>query len=73
MKNKILDGWFLCLICGRFWSCERVVDGKPITVKIDDKEMDKAFHRLTAEEQLDMVSTCPECNEKRDWGMKNEQ
>ena len=83
MKNKILDGWFLCLICGRFWSCERVVDGKPITVKIDDREeeqldqrdrrieelvdrlaeMNKAFHGLTAEEQLDMVSTCPECRE----------
>jgi hypothetical protein len=29
--------------------------------------MDKAFHGLTAEEQLDMVSTCPECREKRAW------
>ena len=73
MDRDILDGWFLCLVCGRFWSCERVVDGNPIIVKIDDREMDKAFHRLTAEEQLDMVSTCPECNEKRDWRMKSEQ
>ena len=65
MRETILDGWFLCLVCGRLWSGQRCVDGKPIITKIDDKEMDKAFHELTAEEQLDMVSTCPECREKR--------
>lgn len=42
MDGDILDGWFLCLVCGRFWSGQRVVDGKPIITKIDDKEMDKA-------------------------------